>query len=322
MKIGVFGCGAYGMALSDILANNNHKVTMWTKFEEEMNSLKTTRKNEKVLPGYILNDNIDITTDMKKVIEESELLVMAIPMAFLESTVIEMKPYIKNNNIVIGTKGIEKSGLTAHEIIKKHLDTDNIGVLSGPSFAIDIVSKNVLGLTVATASKQTKELVEKTFSNNYINLEYISDIAGTEICGAIKNVAAIGMGILTGLHTNESTQAMMLKRLIEDIRTLLDKLGSNKDTFLAYAGIGDFYLTCTSTKSRNFSFGKLLGEKNKEEVKTYLENTTVEGVYTAKSIHSVLKDKNISLPIIDTIYEIIFNEEDPLKLLTVLVEKK
>ena len=115
---------------------------------------------------------------------------------------------------------------------------------------------------------------------------------------------------------------MMLTKLINDIRTLLENLGNNKDTFLTYAGIGDLYLTCTSIKSRNFSYGKLLGEnKSQEELDNYLNNNTVEGVYTLKSIHNLLKDKNISLPIIDMVYEIVFNKINPKELLTVLVDK-
>lgn len=322
MKIGILGCGAYGMALSDILVNNNHNVMMWTKFEEEMNSLKQTRKNEKAIPGYTLNNNIEITTDLSKIIKESNLLVIAIPIAFLEDTLKEMKPYINGNNIVIGTKGIEKSGLTASSLVKKHLNTNNIAVLSGPSFAIDVVSKKTMGLTVVATNNEIKELVDEVFRNHYIDIEYTNDLLGIEICGAIKNIAAISTGILEGLNTNESTTAMLLTKLISDIRTLLDKLDSNKDTFLTYAGIGDLYLTCTSTKSRNFNYGKLLGSnKSREELNEYLQNNTTEGVYTLESIHNLLKDKNISLKIIDTIYEIVFNNMNPKELLTVLVDK-
>ena len=322
MKIGILGCGAYGIALSDILTKNNNEVLMWTKFEEEMNSLKTTRRNEKAIPGYILNSNIDITTDISKVIEESNLLLIVIPITFLEDAIKEMKPYIKNNNIVIATKGIEKNGLTASSLVKKHLDTKNIAVLSGPTFAIDLVSGNVVGLTAATTNDEIKSIVGKAFTTDYLKLKYTTDILGTEICGAIKNVAAIATGILNGLNTNESTNAMMLTELISDIRTLLKELNAYENTFLTYAGIGDLYLTCTSTKSRNFSYGKLLGEnKSSEELNNYLNNNAVEGVYTLKSIHNLLKDKNISLPIIDMIYEIVFNKINPKELLTVLVDK-
>ena len=322
MKIGILGCGAYGMALSDILVNNNYNVIMWTKFEEEKNSLKLTRKNDLAIPGYTLNSNIDITTDISKVIENSNLIIIVVPIAFLEDTLKEIKPYIKDNNIVIGTKGKKKNGLTASLLVKRYLNTNSIAVLSGPSFAIDIVSKSPIGLTAATTNNETKDLVDKAFSNNYIDIEYTNDLLGTEICGAIKNVAALATGILEGLNTNESTQAMMLAKLINDIRILLENLGNNKDTFLTYAGIGDLYLTCTSIKSRNFSYGKLLGEnKSIEELNNYLKNNTVEGVYTLESIHNLLKDKNISLKIIDIIYEIVFNNINPKELLTVLVDK-
>ncbi|MBQ2639478.1 MAG: NAD(P)H-dependent glycerol-3-phosphate dehydrogenase [Bacilli bacterium] len=321
MKIGILGCGAYGLALSNILKKDNN-ILMWTKFSEEKENLEKNRSNDKVLPGYKLDDSIKVTTDLEYCIKDSDLLIIVIPILFLEETVISMKPYINNHNILIATKGITSDGLLAHDVIENNLNTKNVGVLSGPTFAIDLVSNNIAGFTIASKSKSIDNIVDKVFIQDNLKIEYISDLVGTEICGSIKNVLAISAGILSGLRSNESGQAMVLTEMINEIKYIIEKLGSDSNTILSFAGIGDILLTCTSTKSRNFSLGKLIGEgKSKEEIKKYLENTTVEGVYTLKAMKKLLDNNSIKSDDVDVIYNVVFNNRNPKDLLTYYVNK-
>ena len=323
MKIGLLGSGAYGMALSSVLANNGCDITMWTKFEEEKDNLEKTRKNEKLIPNFEIDKNIKLTTSVKECVEDKDLLIIVIPAAFVDSLCEEMKPYIKNNHIVIATKGIEQgTGLFVSEIVGKHLKTKNIAVLSGPTFAIDLVSGMPAGLSIASKSKKTIEIAKKALQNNYVKLRETNDVNGVEICGSIKNVIALSAGILEGLKANESTKAMLITEALYDMERILDAFNCDKHTVLSFAGIGDLILTCTSTKSRNYSFGKIIGEKaSKEELDNYLSNTTVEGYYTLESIHQLLKDKDVRIPIIDLIYEIVVNGKNPELLLVFLVFK-
>ena len=323
MKIGLFGTGAYGLALSSILAENKHEITMWTKFEKEEQLIKSTRRNERLLKDYELDKSIKITTSVEECTKDKDLLIIAIPAAFVDDLCKEMKPYIKGEHIVIATKGIEQgTGLFMNEIVEKHLNTRNIAVISGPTFAVDIIKKMPIGLSVASHVPETILLAKQALQNDYVKLRELNDVVGVEICGSIKNVIALAAGMLEGLNANNSTQAMLITEAMNDMEEILDAFHCDRRTVNTYAGIGDLLLTCTSEKSRNFSFGKLLGEKpTKEEKEEFLRTTTVEGYYTLESIYQLLKDKKATIPIIDMIYEIAVRGKKPELLLSFLVYK-
>lgn len=322
MKIGLFGCGAYGMALSSIMHANGCEITMWTRFQKEKEEIEKNRRAEK-LPEYELFDDIKITTDIEETIKDKDLLVIAIPAAFVDDLAKDMVPYIKDNHILIATKGIEQdTGLFINQILERYLDTKNIAVISGPSFAIDLISKMPAGLSLGSRNETTTEIAKKALQNKYIKLRETDDVIGIEICGSIKNVLALAAGMLEGMKANESTKAMMLTEAVHDMEEILDAFNARKRTVTTFAGIGDLLLTCTSTKSRNYSFGKLIGSgASKEEIDEYLRQTTVEGFYTLESIYKLLKDKKVSIPIIDLIYDIAVEGKNPKELLTFLVEK-
>lgn len=324
MKITILGAGAYALALTHIANKNNNDITIWTKFEEEKNTLEKTRENKEKLPGYKLPEKIKITTNLKESITNSDLIIIAIPAVAIEETIKELKSIInKKSHICIATKGIQqKTNLFVVNILKKHVHTKNYGVISGGSFATDIINDAPIGLTLATKNKETEKIIKKALSTTTTKLRETKDIIGTEICGSVKNVLAIASGILYGMEMPESTISMFLTESLNDVQELIYFLGGNKKTILSFAGFGDLYLTCTSNKSRNFTLGKMIGEqKSKEEINKYKETTTIEGLYTLKSIYSLTKSKNIKIPIINLIYNIIYKNKDPKKLITFLITK-
>ena len=322
MKVCILGCGAYGSALAAILSENKNEVTCWTAFKEEAKQLTETRIAT-TLPEVKLPNDIIFTTSLKEASKDADFVVIAIPTAFVTETLEKAKPYIKNKPICIASKGIEQNTcLFVSEIVEKVLETDNIAAFSGPSFAIDVASKVPIGVTLACQNRETTELILKAFSNKHFKLRVCSDLIGTEICGAIKNVIAIAAGIIDGMGMPESTKAMFITESIHDIKELINGLGANGDTITSFAGFGDLLLTCTSPKSRNFSFGHLIGSgASKEEIDKYIKSTTIEGLYTLKSIKGLIEGKTVEMPIIDLIEEIIYGDKKPKDLINFLIKK-
>ena len=323
MNISIIGTGAYGLSLALMFHRNNCKVKMWAKFDEEKEMLEKERENKTKLPGVKLPKEIVYTTDMKEAVEGADLIVIAVPAGFVDSISAELKYCIKpNQHICIASKGIERDTCSfVYDILSRYIDTDKIAVISGPSFAVDIASLCPIGLSLATTNEKTEEILKKTLQNDYLKLRTTHDIVGVEICGSIKNVIAIAAGMLDGMGFPESTQAMFITESLNDIKNLIAALGGDPKTILSFAGFGDLLLTATSVKSRNFRYGNILATGTREEINEYENNTTIEGLYTLQSIYKLLKDKKVEMPIIDLIYDIIYEGKDPKSLATFLIEK-
>lgn len=322
MKVAILGCGAYGLALASILIKNKVDVTMWSYKEEEKDKLIKTRKSDK-LKNYKIPECINFSNNMNEVVSGKDLVVIAVPTFSFESTVIKLKECIdKRQPVLIATKGIQQDTcLFLHDVFKKHCK-NKIAVISGPSFAVDIIREVPIGLSLATKHNSVELLVRECFENKLTKFRRTNDIIGVEVCGSIKNVMAIASGMLEGMNATPSTKALFLTESMNDIKELLFALGGKKKTILSFAGFGDILMTSTSSSSRNFSFGCLIGEgKSKQVIDNYLKETTVEGMYTLQSIHKLVKKKNVKMPIINLIYDIINGKKDKEEILSFLIEK-
>ena len=322
MKVAILGCGAYGLALASILVKNKVVVTMWSYSNEEKEILTKSRKSNK-LENYKIPECINFSTDMNEVVNDCNLIVIAVPTFSFESTVIKLKECIdKKQSVLIATKGIQQDTcLFLHDVFKKHCK-NKIAVISGPSFAVDIIREVPIGLSLATKYNSVELLVRKCFENELTKFRRTNDIIGVEVCGSIKNVMAIASGMLEGMNATPSTKALFLTESMNDIKELLFALGGKKKTILSFAGFGDILMTSTSPPSRNFSFGCLIGEgKSKQVIDNYLKGTTVEGMYTLQSIHKLVKKKNVKMPIINLIYDIINGKKEKEEILSFLINK-
>lgn len=320
MNIGIIGTGAYGIALAIVANKNNNKVTMWTKFEDEYNMLMESHKNIKALPNTTIPQEIKITLDLKECIQNKDLIILAIPSNNYEEIVKEIQNDINEKQMIcIASKGITSNNQLLSTIVEKYLKND-IVVLSGPSFAIDLVEEHPIGLTLASKNISCCNQIEKCLSNQNICFDITSDIQGVQICGTIKNIFAIGAGILEGLRCLESTKAAYLTRCIEEVKQIIYSLNGQENTAFLYCGIGDLILTCGSQKSRNFSYGKLIGKKaNIDDIEIFENNNLIEGLTALNGIYPLVEQESIQ--ILPLIYNIIYNKEDPNNLLNFIHKK-
>ncbi len=299
MNITILGSGAFGLALAKSFLINNH-ITIWSKFEKEVNSLKEKYKE------YTFTSNIE------NALSTSDIIVIAIPIEYINTTLIEIKPYYKKGFILIASKGIEtKTHQFAYEIIEKTFPNTPYGILSGGTFAKDIMEENIMGITLSTNFKNVEIIAKKVLNHHILKVELSKDNIGVSICGAIKNTMAIAFGILDGANYKESTKFMYLTEAILEIKRIISLLGGNENTILSYAGIDDIMMTCTSSKSRNYTFGNMIGRnKSKKEIEDYKNNTTIEGLGTTKAIYHLLKERKINSSLINIIYKILYENEN------------
>lgn len=324
MSVTILGAGAYGLALALMANKNTSNIIVWTKFEDEKRRLEVTGENKNVLKGVKVPSNIKFTTNLGEAIHDSQLIIIAVPIAALDSVCNSLSCLLKKDqHVCIATKGIEKeSCLLVSEVFLKYNSTKNLGVISGPSFAIDIANMSPTILNMASLNGKTEKVICEVLENEVLKLKKLDDINGVMLCGAIKNVIAIAAGMLDGLGYKESTYAMFITEMLSELQYLVFELGGKKETVYSFAGLGDILLTSSSPKSRNFMFGKLIGmNTSKKDIKSFINTTTIEGLYTLEPLIKLLEKRKINVPIIKLIYNIIYNEENPKCLINYIMSK-
>lgn len=319
MKVCILGAGSYGLALALAFYKNNNDVTVWTKVESEKEEIINYRENRKALPGVSIPEEIKITTNLN---DNYELIVIAIPINYFRSVCEEIKNNINSDTILcIASKGIEKdNNLFPHEVLNSIIETNNIAILSGPTFAIDLAKNSPSGLVCASTSINTYKSIKNCLESNTLKITYTNDLIGTEICGSIKNVMAILSGLLEGIKITETTKALFLTEALNETSNFIETMNGNKETSYTLAGLGDLILTCTSKKSRNYTLGTLIATENKSNIDNYILNNTVEGYYTLIAINQIIKKKEISLPLVELLYKILFDGLDKKEIFNLLIK--
>lgn len=324
MKITIIGTGAYSIGIAKMLAKREkNNIMLWTENEDNVIEFNRHHVLSKIMPNVVLPDNVSITNSYEEALKDAKIIFLITSVKYITSVLNDILPYYKKIPICIASKGIHDITLsTLSTLVKEKLHTNNICVISGPTFAVDLVNDEPTALAIAGFNKKTIDIVKKNLENDSLKLRISSDVIGIELCGSIKNIIAIASGILKGLGYSESTQAFLINESLHDIKHIIHALGGRKKTILSFAGIGDLLLTCFSTKSRNYTFGYIVGSTNDtNKIQEYLKNNTVEGYYTLNSVYKMLKKKRINIPLITTIYNIVVNGKDPHTLATFLIKK-
>jgi len=309
-EILVLGAGAWGTAIANLLAeNHNKKIFLWAFEKKVSDSINKKQINSQFLPKIKLNKNIVAITDFSKI--TPIYIFIVVPSQFVFKVVKKYTDSITNESkkkisIIICSKGFDlKKKSLLSEVLKPLFSLSKIAILSGPSFAKLVVQKKPTAVTIASSniklSKNVRELLKNKQFRVYIN----NDIIGVQINGAIKNILAIAAGITEGLGYGENARAAVICRGINEIEKVSVAFGGKKQTTLSLSGIGDIFLTCSSTSSRNYAFGFLIGKgKNKNDILKNNSSVT-EGVENAKSLYLIKKKYDLDTPILDSIYKIL-----------------
>lgn len=306
-KIVVLGSGGWGIALAIKAYNNGHKVSLWTPFIEEATTLLKTRESTKLLKGVKIPKDIKIETDIK-VADNSDIVILATP-SFAVRETSERLTKVKNLKILVNVaKGLDKKNSERlSTVIESYLPQTCVVVLSGPSHAEEVARGVPTSLVAASKSDWASKYVQDLLSGESLRIYTGDDVVGAELGGAFKNIIAVAAGICDGMRLGDNTKAAMMTRGLSEVAKLGVKLGAKEETFAGLTGIGDLIVTCTSTHSRNHSFGELVG-KGKKIKDALAEVGTVEGYHAANLAYKLSQKEEIELPIIESIYNILYKD--------------
>lgn len=320
-NVAIIGSGSWGMALAICLANNGNNVKVWSFCEEERDLINNEKKC-KFLPEAQIPENIECTTSFEETIKGSDFILHVTPSKFTRETFNKYKQYVGNTPVIICSKGFEKDTLqTLDEVIKDELPDAKVGVLTGPSHAEEVALGVPTVLVVASEHEEIFEMIQDAFMSNKMRIYTSKDVKGLELGGALKNIIAFCAGVAAGIGLGDNSFAALVTRGLGEISRLGVALGGKQETFYGLSGLGDLIVTCLSEHSRNRKAGKLIGQgKTLEEAKKEV-GMVIESIDNIDVAYELGKRNNIYMPIIETVYNVIYNGLEPEKAVEELMTK-
>ena len=310
-KICIIGSGSWGCALAIHLGNLGHEVRIWS-FSEEEKDIINNERTCKFLKNSVIPKTVKCTNSYKEAIEGSDLILHITPSKFTRDTVKNYKEYVTNQPIIICSKGFEEATLsTLDDVVSEELPNTKIGVLSGPSHAEEVSIAIPTALVIASKDAEVCKMVQDEFMNDRLRIYTCDDVKGVELGGALKNIIAFCAGVAAGLGLGDNTFAALITRGLKEITELGVALGGKKETFYGLTGLGDLIVTCLSEHSRNRKAGKLIGEgKTLEETRKEV-GMVIESIDNIQVAYKLGKMHNIEMPILNTVYDVLYNKLDP-----------
>ena len=313
-NISLLGCGTWGSALAQILAENDHNVLAWHYKAKTVSYMKSSRKHPN-LNGFQFHNNITFDSNLDNLVTKAKCIVIAVPSHSVRQIMTKVSNKLSNDTIIVNvSKGIENDSLkTMSEVICEVTgkDLSKIVTLYGPSHAEEVIAKHPTTLVSASINNSSSSYVQNIFSSDQLRVYTNNDIFGVELGGSLKNVIAIATGICDGIGFGDNTKAALLTRGIAEITRLGVTMGANSETFNGLSGVGDLIATCLSKHSRNRFVGEEIGKGKKLKAILNEMDMVAEGVKTTKSVYDLSKNHKVDMPISKGVYNILFNEKNP-----------
>ncbi len=320
-RVAVLGAGGMGTALACLLAGAADRVTLWGRDRERARTIQDARENHRHLPGCPLPDAVVATADAGEAVDGAELLLVAIPTAYLRSTLATIAPFTPAGVPALSVvKGIEfQTFALPSRIIVEALGPRAVAVLSGPSHAEEFARGLPASVVVAGADAPLNRQVQHALNRGRFRVYTNPDAVGVELAGALKNILGVAAGICEGLGFGDTATAALLTRGLVEIRRLGVALGAQGDTFYGLAGMGDVITTCFSPFGRNRAVGVRIGRGERLSEVLASTNSVAEGVFTTRSVHALAAQRGVDMPITDEVHRILFEDKPPLDALTDLM---
>lgn len=321
-KVTVFGAGAWGSTMAQVLSDAGNEVLIWGRSEEVISEINSRHTNVKYLDSHQLPENISATTNLQQAFEFSQIYVLAIPAQQLRATLLDWKPFFTHNCIIVSTlKGIEISTqMRMTEVIEDVLGPHKIAIITGPNLADELVLRQPAGAVAAAPTLELAESVRDLFRTPYYRVYTSVDVMGCELSGAIKSVIALAVGISIGMGYGENTQAMLITRGLNEVARLCAAHGSDPLSAAGLAGMGDLVASCGSPLSRNRTFGEVVGRTGSMARARELVAKTVEGVASSGAVVEIAHRVGVEVPVIESVAEIVSEQLTPEAALQKLME--
>ena len=325
MNVSVLGCGTWGSAVAQALADKGISVTAWQRYEDKSLDMQSTRRHP-ILTNFEFNRNITFTSNFDDTITFGEIIILAVPSHVIRDITSQASKVFTNDTIIVNlAKGIENDTLmTMSQVIhtESGIKEGQIVSLYGPSHAEEVVKKLPTTLVAGCIDKETSTLIQELMSSEYLRIYRNDDILGVEIGGSLKNIMAIAAGVCDGIGYGDNSKAAILTRGMNEMTKLGLKMGANKSTFSGLSGIGDLLVTALSNHSRNRFVGEKIGRGQSLEKVTDNMKMVAEGINTCKAIPDLVNKYDIEMPISQSIYDILFNKKNPQKVVKELMTRK
>ncbi|KLU66709.1 MULTISPECIES: NAD(P)H-dependent glycerol-3-phosphate dehydrogenase [Desulfosporosinus] len=309
-KVAVYGAGSWGSALAVLLSKAGHQVSLIGRKADEMAQMSKLRENVRYLPGVVLPSGLTPTTDVTEL--NADLVILSVPSHNIREAAQFIKPNLRPGGIVVNTaKGLEEETHNRlSEVLKQELTEQAIAVLSGPSHAEE-VGRDIPTTVVVASDVEIAEKVQDLMMTPKFRVYTNPDVIGVELGGALKNVIALCTGIAEGLGFGDNTKAALMTRGLAEIARLGVAMGGHPLTFAGLSGVGDLIVTCTSQHSRNRRAGVALGQGKPLDTVLHDVGMVVEGVRNTRVAYQLSLEKNISMPITQQAYKVLFEGADP-----------
>ena len=319
-KIAVLGGGSFGTVLANLAASNGHSVSLWVRDSDQALRINSEGANTIYHPELKLSENILATDSLEEVLKDASMVFIATPSIIFEQIIKRISNLIEDDSYIIScTKGILGNPFRSlSEIIRERVE-NTLGVLSGPNLAKEIADKKVAGSVIASSDNELINSVKSVLSSQTFKIYSSDDMQGVEFAGALKNIYAIICGMADSLEVGENALGLILTRSMAEMSRFAVAKGANPMTFLGLAGMGDLVATCTSKLSRNYQLGYNLGKGMKiDEAKENI-GQVAEGIRTLEVIKNESIELGIKMPLVESLYNIIYLESSPSALISDLV---